>query len=288
MRFSENRKSHRLSEKEVVIFYHADCTDGFTAAWAAHKKFGNQADYTPYFHEDEPSPLKGKEIYTLDMTFPEPITPRLIKDNKRVTAIDHHVSTKEVTLSTHQPSYDLDHSGCVLAWRYFFPDQPAPKFLLAVEDVDLWHNKLPSSAFLYSYLGLFDFNFKTWSKLIDNFEKPEEYKKMAETGNLLAQYENRTIDYNIGQNAKLVQFEGHQIYAINTNDAPSKVGAKLIKMKPPFAIIWTEAKNRVVVSLRGDGSIDCSAIAKKHGGGGHGNSAAFRLKSLKDIPWEPI
>ena len=285
MRFIENRKNGRQPEKDAVIFYHADCTDGFTAAWAAYQKFGNKAEYLAHFHEDAPPLLKGREIYTLDMTFPEPVVKRLMKDNLRVTAIDHHVSTKEATLMTEQPSYALNHSGCVLTWKYFFPDQPAPKFLLAVEDVDLWHNKLPSSAFLYSYLGLFDFNFKTWSKLIDNFEKPEEYKKMAETGNLLAQYENRTIDYNIGQNAKLVQFEGHQIYAINTNDAPSKVGAKLIKMKPPFAIIWTEAKNRVVVSLRGDGSIDCSAIAKKHGGGGHGNSAAFRLKSLKDIPW---
>lgn len=94
------------------------------------------------------------------------------------------------------------------------------------------------------------------------------------------------MEYNIRSNAKLVKFEGYEIYAINTTDASSKVGAKLIKMRLPLAIIWSESKDRILVSLRGAGEIDCSVIAKKYGGGGHKYSAAFRLKSLKDIPWE--
>ena len=277
-----------MPEKDTVVFYHGDCTDGFTAAWVAYQKFGNQAQYLSFFHEDEPPFLKGKTIYTLDMTFPEPMTKRLMQDNLRVTAIDHHVSTKEVTLMTHQPSYALNHSGCVLAWKYFFPKKPVPKFLLAVEDIDLWCNKLPASKFLYSYLNLFNYKFQIWSKLIKDFEDPDKFKKIAETGSVLAKYENQIIEYNIRSNARLVNFEGYEVYAINTTDSSSKVGAKLCKVKPPLALIWREDKDRVVVSLRGVGDIDCSVLAKKYGGGGHKYSAAFRLKSLKDIPWQAV
>mgnify|MGYP001597619662 CR=1 FL=1 len=42
MRFTEKRKAERNPSKDTVIFYHADCTDGFTAAWVAFKKFGNK------------------------------------------------------------------------------------------------------------------------------------------------------------------------------------------------------------------------------------------------------
>ena len=61
--------------------------------------------------------------------------------------------------------------------------------------------------------------------------------------------------------------------------------SKTVFTNKDLAIIWQEIKDRVIVSLRGDGSVDCSVIAKKYGGGGHANSAAFRLKSLRDIPW---
>jgi len=35
--------------KEIVIIYHADCPDGFGAAYAAWKKFGDKASYLPCY-----------------------------------------------------------------------------------------------------------------------------------------------------------------------------------------------------------------------------------------------
>src|SRR3989344_7562274 len=99
-KFLEHREQKRIPKKSIVVFYHADCTDGFTAAWVAWKKFGNKAEYIAHFHEDEPAVIRGKQIYTLDLTFPEKITKRLMRDNAQVMAIDHHISTKQVTLMT--------------------------------------------------------------------------------------------------------------------------------------------------------------------------------------------
>ena len=158
-KFFEHRKQKRVPQKPIVVFYHADCSDGFGAAWAAWKRFGNKAQFMVTFNEDEPAVIKNKRIYTLDVTFPKPVTKRLMRDNISVTSIDHHISTKKITLMTHKPSYALNHSGSTLAWKYFFPQKPTPKLLLNIEDVDIWRRKIPGSPTLYAYLDLFDFNF---------------------------------------------------------------------------------------------------------------------------------
>lgn len=280
------RKDRRQPEKKIVVFYHAECTDGFTAAWVSWKKFGNKAQYIASLHHDVPV-IKDKEIYMLDITFPENVVRKLMKDNKRVTSIDHHISNKKVVLMTSQPLYALNHSGCTLAWQYFFPDKAVPQFLLRVEDRDLWNNKVTGSRTLYFYLGLLGHSFANWSKVIRDFEVPEERKKILEIGALIQQHEEEMVKYDVEKSAKVVEFQGYKVYAINTTRDASEVGAKLYKMKPPFSIIWNEHKSGLIlISLRGDGSVDCSKIAAKYGGGGHKNSAGFTVPSLKDIPWK--
>jgi len=39
--------------KEIVVLYHANCLDGFGAAYAAWKKFGDTADYIPVQYGEE-------------------------------------------------------------------------------------------------------------------------------------------------------------------------------------------------------------------------------------------
>lgn len=289
-KFLENKKVIHKFTKPIVVFYHGDCTDGFTAAWVAWKKFGNKAEYIAQSYSDPVPELKNKEIYTLDFTFEKPgATEKLIKQNKRVTSIDHHVSNKDIALSTYKPLYALHHSGCTLAWKYFFPEKPVPKFLLVVEDVDLWKNKIKDNTKLYSYLDLFDLNFETYSSLISDFEITAKRKKMLELGGIIDKYKAKMIASHIDKYAHLVKFSGYEVYAINSVDFASEIGAKIYKQSPPFAIIWKVDKNGgVAVSLRGDGSVNVSKIAAKYGGGGHHNSSAFRLESLKDIPWKNI
>lgn len=285
-KFIENRKKRRKPEKSVVVFYHADCTDGFTAAWAAWKKFGDKAEYIAHFHQDEPLPFKNKKVYTLDITFPEPVTKRLIRDNIFVTSIDHHKSTKDITLSTYKPLFSLDNSGCVLAWKYFHPKKSIPKFLLSVEDLDIWRFKIKGTRELYAYLDLFDFSFKNWSSFVRNFENKEKRKKMLDMGAVIVKYENKEIERQIKKNARVVKFEGYKIYAVNTTFNTNLVGDRLRYLLPPFSVMWKQNNlGMILVSLRGDGTVDTSLIAKKYGGGGHRDASAFRLPSIKNIPW---
>src|SRR3972149_4578212 len=57
-----------------LVFYHASCYDGFTAAWVAHQILGDAAEYhpvnygaaLPFFALDPPRRL----IYVLDFSWP--------------------------------------------------------------------------------------------------------------------------------------------------------------------------------------------------------------------------
>lgn len=291
-KFLEHRDGRREITKSIVVFYHANCTDGFSAAWAAWKKFGADAEYVATFHEDAPPvALRDKEIYTLDMTFTEPITRQLMTQNVRVTAIDHHESTQAVTLMTHQSLYAADHSGAVLAWNYFHPTASTPTMLLSVEDMDLWRLKVPGTKELYAYLDLFPFEFQTWSQLIDAFEQPAERSHMIETGATLLQHEEKMIERLISKDAHLVELAGYQVHAINASSAFRQyMGTALAAQSPSgVGLVWWETGDGyIAVSLRSAGVTDVAAIAAQYGGGGHPYSAGFRVKSFTDIPWKRV
>lgn len=235
--------------------------------------------------------LRGKEIYTLDMTFSESVTRQLIRDNIRVTSIDHHISSKAVTEMTQQYSYALDHSGAVLAWQYFHPDTPVPRMLLSVEDMDLWHLKIPGTAELYAYLDLFDFDFSVWSDLVADFEDDAKRATIIEMGAIVVRHENKVIEKMIAKYAHQIMLGDTIAYAINASSAfRTQMGHVLADRSPSgIGIVWWETSDgNVAVSLRGVGDADVAALAERYGGGGHKHAAGFRVNALKEIPWKNI
>ncbi len=276
--------------KDTVIIYHGECPDGFGAAWAAHKKFGDNADYIPAHHNHPvPEGLVGKTVYLLDFAYPEDVMSKVMGANKRVTAIDHHFSREKAIKMTQNYSYASDHSGSVLSWMYFHSGKPVPKLLEYIEDRDLWKWKIVDSDMICTFIDSFSFDFKEWDKLVNLLKKDSGIKKAVSQGNLMLKHELRLMGRIIGENAKIVSFMGHDVYAVN---APgffaSHIGNALVKKKGPFAIVWNEEKDNIHVGLRSDGTIDVSKIAMKFGGGGHKASAGFDLPSISSFPWEKV
>ncbi len=276
--------------KDIVILYHAECPDGFGAAWAAWKKFGDLAEYIPVHHNSPiPEGLEGKEIYSVDFTYPEETTRGLINKNRRVTAIDHHVTREGAIKMTNDYLYSNDHSGSVLAWTYFHPDKPVPKLLEYVEDRDLWKFSLSNTAEICACIDTHEYDLNVWDKLIKNMEDGSFVAKCIEKGKIILEHEKRLIKRTIEEGARLVDFDGYRVYSVNApHFSASDIGAMLIAKNPPFAIIWSEDKERVNVSLRSDGSTDVSKIAAKFGGGGHKGSAGFTLPAINSFPWKEI
>jgi len=277
-----------LISKDIVILYHGDCPDGFGGAWAAHKKFGSKAEYIPVHHQmPPPQGLTGKEIYLIDFAYPEDVMGELLKNNQRVTAIDHHVSAEKSVKLTQDYIYDIRHSGSVLAWKYFHSDKPVPMLLSYVEDRDLWKFNVEGTREIGMYVDTFNFDFEQWDKLSEDLDSKTARKECFTKGAIMLRYEEKVIQKIIDNGARLVDFEGYETHVVNANGFfASQMGEALIKRKPPIAIIWSETKRRVSVSLRSDGSVDVSKIAAKFGGGGHKESSGFRLSDTKNFPWK--
>lgn len=274
--------------KDIIIIYHGDCPDGFGGAWAAHKKFGDKAEYIGVNHDaPPPAGLDNKEIYMVDFTYPIEIMRDLLARNKRITAIDHHVTREESVKLTQDYSYAVDHSGSVLAWQYFHKDEPVPLLLKYVEDGDLFKYVLPDSRAITIYIDSFDYDFSLWNQLAKDADNTEKIKEFIEKGNLMLNYQDELLKRIVEESAIKVEFEGHQVLAVNApHEFSSRIGEMLYTKMPPMAIIWSELKNGVHVSLRGNGSIDVSKMAEKFGGGGHKSSAGFGLPAISTFPWK--
>lgn len=282
-------KKIKPTDNNIVVLYHADCKDGFGAAWAAWKKFGDDAEYIPVYHgRPIPDSLKNKEIYMLDFTYDEPFTAELIAGNTRVTAIDHHLSQEKITKSTHEYSFDNDHSGAVLAWKYFHPEIRTPKILSYIEDQDLWKFKLHGTLELCTYINALEREFLIWDRLAKEFEDAKKIIHYTEEGKLLVQYNDRLMR-DIAKEARQVEFAGYKACAVNAPHRFASPIAQILYKKSLFSIIWNERKDRIHVSLRSNkGAFDVALLAKKFGGGGHSHSAAFYLPLGSKLPWKTV
>ncbi|MDO8515822.1 MAG: DHHA1 domain-containing protein [bacterium] len=274
--------------KDIVVLYHADCSDGFGGAWAAWKKFGARASYLPVRHDlPVPKGLRGKEIYMIDFTYRRPRTVKLMVHNKRVTAIDHHESVEDVTKLTKDNLYSTKHSGAVLAWNYFHPRKKVPILLRYIEDRDMWWWKMPKAHELLACMEIGERNFSSWNKIAIDLENIAKRRRYIERGKAFLLYDQHIVK-DLAKHAELVRFEGHTIYAINApHRFANEVGALLYKKLPSFALVWREQEGKILVSMRGDGKVDTGKIAKKFGGGGHPASSGF-VFNAGARPWKLI
>lgn len=199
----------------VTVIYHADCPDGFGAAFAAWKSFAENARYIPMHHgEDwEGLGLSSQTVYILDFSFPRDTLERMAGLADSVTQIDHHASARtpwaallkateggleefrhpELPLSI---IFDLDKSGVRLAWEHFSPTLPLPLPLRHIEDIDLWRFALPETRVFNRALRLLPFDFATWEQLIGDAETASSprYQAMLSDGGAIELFFQREIE----------------------------------------------------------------------------------------------
>lgn len=283
--------------KPVAILYHANCQDGFSAAWAAWKKFKNNADYLPVEHQLPPPELKDKTVYLLDFSYKAEVMEEITKNNKELIIIDHHVTAeKEVkTLTDSNKSdkhkittiLDMNRSGSALAWKHFHPKNKIPKIIQHVEDSDLWLFKKSRTKEITTVLSMTNFTFPDWEKFAKKLENKKTLSKIIEIGKNIESYKSALIQ-RLASKAVAVDFEGYKVNAVNSSILISEIGHELVRRNPPFGVIWYSDASKIKVSLRGNGSIDLTKIAEKYGGGGHKNAAGFKLKINQKLPWKNI
>lgn len=279
----------RMQLKPIVILYHADCPDGFGAAWAVWRKLKNKASYIPVKHNaPPPAGLVNREIFIVDFCYRAAELKKLEAQNKKLVILDHHVSNKEDVKTVTNLVFDLNHSGSVLAWRYFHPGKKLPRLLAHVEDVDMWKFRLADSMALIPIVEIYSMDFEKWNKLSRELESAATRKKLLEKGRAIVEYRDARIRRAV-KNAFPVLFKGHRTLAINSSIFHSELGNLMAeKLMPPIAIIWREDGKYRRFSLRSNGKADVAKLAQQFGGGGHHNAAAFQLPLSAGYPWKRL
>ncbi len=173
------------AQPPVFVIYHADCLDGFGAAYAAWRHFGDAATYRPMHHGEAwaLADIAGHAVFILDFSFPPEFLETMAGVADSVTQIDHHASALkawgdklqagENGLCDYQHpnlplrvAFDLEKSGARLAWEYFHPGMPTPLALRHIEEQDLWRFTLPGTRPFCRALRLLPFDLNVWHQLV--------------------------------------------------------------------------------------------------------------------------
>ena len=305
-----------------LVIYHANCTDGFGAAFAAWCKLGNDAEYVPMHYGDPLPPVDGRDVYVLDFSFPRQETDLLLTDTHRFTWLDHHRTAFEMYCMEEREFFqhdvtdehdnhvrhillDNNKSGALLAWEHFHPEKDVPYLIRCIDDRDRWQFKFGDSKALHAGLQLEKpWTFERWAELVPAMggssgalaivisngyaslrayhEQVQHSAKKATPCALPA-----SVNTPDGRVVPSVAFDPLPGLAVNTPNNISEVGHELANASGTYGLVWyyDGATGRANCSLRSNGDYDVSAIAKAFGGGGHKNAAGFNIDMATLLGW---
>lgn len=287
-----------------VVLYHGYCPDGFTAAWAAHRRLGAKAEYYPCHHDALPPDLTGKVVALVDICFRPEWMKQIVKSAKRVIVLDHHETPRKSMEGFEGADlrFDMSKSGAMMSWEYFHPDEPAPLLVEAVMARDIWTDGWIEKYAEY-LAGLDSYGYKAFDDL-DYYTgydeesvrlhrgQPKSFqedmrsdnvnfrtKALVEIGTPIWRYMKLNIDSHVDR-AVSSKLADHDVMVVNCSSPKivSLVGHGLLKKAGISAMWWYDHhNNNVVVSLRARPGFDVAVIAESFGGGGHVLSSAFRV-----------
>jgi oligoribonuclease NrnB/cAMP/cGMP phosphodiesterase (DHH superfamily) len=245
---------HLFPEPPTLVLYHAECADGFGAAWALWKRYPTSR-FLPVKHGEPPlQNLGGERIVIVDFSYPRPVLERLAKEAASLLVLDHHITAQQALSDLPYAYFDQTRSGAVLAWQWAH-DAPVPWLLQYIQDKDLWQWALPHSREISAALASYPFDFALW----DSFQQQE----LEREGRAILRYENELV---------------------------AKLATHAVSSSYPFCIIWHDRNGRRYYSMRSrEDGVDVGTIASSFGGGGHTHAAGFSIPLRPDgtVPDDP-
>lgn len=288
-----------------IILYHKNCFDGICAVWV-YRRWLEQNKISlddtfkfigmNYSNATIPEECKNSRVLILDYCFSQETTNELCQKAKSVLIIDHHETSKNITLnSSPLPSstsvssngsliHDIQRSGCQLTFDTFFPGQKRPLIVDYIGNRDIWKwDLLPFEKEITSYI----YNFPETLETIETLESQWDTQKYIDFGSILVKARDQDIQKISKNFNKAILSVDDQKYNILVGDCSwmfrSDVGNYVCqKENCDFVLLYTYYFNTQTfsISLRGNDKVDLSEVAKKFGGGGHKNASAFSSQNL--------
>lgn len=317
-----------MPKRKLFVFYHFNCTDGIGAAWCANrwaslnnfeiKLIGCNPNQNEFKDFDFSELDRFSEVCIFDtlpgLDFLEKLD---LHTAVRVEVQDHHKTNldnlhKYQHLSNIDFHLDMNYSGAMLAWRYFFPGLIPPLIIKYIQDRDLFQNKLDSCNEIIACIYNEKISIETIQKyhdLLGYFEDQEFYNTVKRGSYILeAQrtqinqikekatiYECKEYDEYTSQAILLLgeipdPINSYKIKIVNSANFQTDVGNELTnEPNIDFAIVWyskwskSEKCHMAHLSFRGNNKVDLTLFAKKFNplAGGHANAAGCVMPLVK-------
>lgn len=295
--------------KPDIMIYHANCADGFGAAWAAWMRWGDAVEYVPATYGSSPPEVLGKHVLIGDFSYKREVIERsILPGAASVVILDHHATAEEeltpfrvfrekperFTLNTiasmvedprrggYAPHcyalFDMNRSGAVMTWDFCFPGETAPLLLRLIEDRDLWRFIIPETKPFGVWLRCEPMDFERWELIAQELNDGHDCARIFTEAAAMQRFFDRKVE-EIAALARTGLVAGQRVPLCNCPPMfASEVGHYLLSKNPdaPFVACYSDQGKARGWSLRSEDSrMNVAEIAKQFGGGGHRNAAGF-------------
>lgn len=273
----------------MKCFYHESDLDGQCSA-AIVKYALPDCQPVPITHGDSfPfDAIQTREtIYMVDFCLPMDLMVRLSQMSD-VIWIDHHKSAIEEAGEIGFDSKGLRKIGqaaCELTWQFLFPTAELPHAVYLLGRCDVWDLEVHPDILPFQFgMGLQDTDpvSALWPKLFAPGGAALE-KRIIRQGKVISQYRSRENERRARSCSFETNLQGVRAVAINaglTNAAVFRGVWDPSRHDLMVTFCWMSKGSWKVTLYSDKPSIDCSALARKFGGGGHKAAAGFECRDL--------
>lgn len=274
-----------------AVLFHASCADGFCSAWVTNMRLVHPIVGEPKPEDVEffavsygdPHPVKKhySEIYVLDFSYKQPVLREISSMTDKLVVLDHHESAmkelKDLQLPNTTIQFDMDKSGAMLTWNYFYPKEKAPWIVSYVQDRDLWKFELFASRDINAALSSYQFDFRQWD-IWAALDHPPQHLLNEGMGinRIQEKIVKDFVKHSVDKDGKEVLWDvaGHAVPVMNCTTFISETCGALAAGRPFAVTFFVRSDGKYVYSFRSDDNgANVSEIAKKFGGGGHAHAA---------------
>lgn len=245
---------------ETICIYHGNCADGFTAAWAVWRLFGDTVKYHAGFYGDAPPDVKGKRVIIVDFSYPEDVLRKMCESALSLLVLDHHKTAQAalewmpkavIGVQIEDPWhhhigddavflenqghpacaawFDMEKSGARLAWEFFHPKKRIPEIVKYVEDRDLWRFKFYGTREIQSVIFSHEYTFTDWNNLEFRLENAKE--NVIAEGTAIERKHFKDLKELLAVTMREMNIGGHVVWCANLPYTfASDAGHQLSKM----------------------------------------------------------
>jgi oligoribonuclease NrnB/cAMP/cGMP phosphodiesterase (DHH superfamily) len=279
-----------------ICFYHSADFDGMCSG-AIVRNFVPDVELVGYNY-GQPFPwdlIQKRRVIMVDVSLPAKDMQRICDEASLFIWIDHHKTAIQDMLDAEvgpmltncrvADAGGRKVSACELTWEYFAEDRPVPLAVHLLGRYDVWDHDGEPRAMPFQYGAraiIRSIDDEIWSVLLNPSSEELDVTDILQHGKMIMEYQDSENEKYAKTCAFETEIDGYKVLAINKGLTNSQI----------FDSVWDPEKHHIMSPFyrKKDGTwkvslyttrqdVDCSAIAKKRGGGGHQQAAGFTTPS---------